>query len=124
MTATTEPSEAPRVHAQRSYFLNAETEYFVLSVARPLALKPGTNSCVSVGFLMNDAFKDRVGCWADEAIPRVEVNLTCERCPLPRAQCQDRVAPPTIHEDEQAQRRKVAAVEELQAAVRGEVGES
>ena len=115
---TTEPSEAPRVHAQRSYFLNAEAEYFVLSVARPLALKPGTNSCVSVGFLVNDAFKERVACWEDEGIPRVDVNLTCERCPLPRDECQDRVAPPTIHEDEQAQRRKEAAVEELQAAIR------
>jgi hypothetical protein len=73
---------------------------------------------VSVGFLVNDAFKERVACWEDEGIPRVDVNLTCERCPLPRDECQDRVAPPTIHEDEQAQRRKEAAVEELQAAIR------
>jgi len=115
---TKQPSEEPRVGAQRSYFLNEEAEYFVLSVARPLALQPGTNSCVSIGFLMNDAFKDSMTCWRDDAIPQVDVNLTCERCPLPQEKCTDRVAPPTIYEEEQAQRRKVTAVEELQAAIR------
>jgi transcriptional regulator with XRE-family HTH domain len=115
---TTQPSEEPRVRAQRSYFLNEEAEYFVLSVARPLALQPETNSCVSIGFLMNDAFKERVACWRDDAIPQVDVNLTCERCPLPQEDCTDRVAPPSIYEEEQAQRRTVEAVEELQAAFR------
>jgi hypothetical protein len=115
---TTQPSEEPRVRAQRSYFLNEEAEYFVLSVARPLALQPETNSCVSIGFLMNDAFKERVACWRDDAIPQVDVNLTCERCPLPQEDCTDRVAPPSIYEEEQAQQRTVEAVEELQAAFR------
>ena len=115
---TKQPSEEPRIRAQRSYFLKEEAEYFVLSVARPLALQPETNSCVSIGFLMNDAFKRSVSCWRDDAIPQVDVNLTCERCPLPRADCTDRVAPPTVYEEEQAQQRKVEAVEELQAAIR------
>ena len=115
---TKQPSEEPRVRAQRSYFLNEEAEYFVLSVARPLALQPGTNSCVSIGFLMNEAFKERVTCWRDDAIPQVDVNLTCERCPLPSDECDDRVAPPHIYEEAQAQQRKVDAVEELQGAIR------
>jgi hypothetical protein len=115
---TRQPSEEPRVHAQRSYFLNEEAEYFVLSVARPLALQPDTNSCVSVGFLMSDTFRERIQCWRDDAIPTVDVNLTCERCPLPSDECDDRVAPPSIYEEEQAQRRTVEAVEALQAAVR------
>ena len=119
---TRQPSEEPRIHAQRSYFINEEAEYFVLSVARPLALQPGTNSCVSIGFLMNDAFRESVACWRDEAIPQIDVNLTCDRCPLSREACSDRVAPPTIYEEEQAQRQKVAAVEELQAAIRGRDG--
>ena len=112
---STAPSEDPQVHAQRSYFLNEEAEYFVLSTARPLALQPETNSCVSVGFLMNDAFRDRIRCWQDDAIPAVDVNLTCERCPLKA--CDVRAAPPTIHESDQAQQRKEAAVEELQTAI-------
>ena len=115
---TKQPSEEPRIRAQRSYFLKEEAEYFVLSVARPLALQPETNSCVSIGFLMNDAFKGSVACWRDDAIPQVDVNLTCERCPLPRADCTDRVEPPTVYEEEQAQQREVEAGEELQAAIR------
>ena len=115
---TKQPSEEPRIHAQRSYFINEEAEYFVLSVARPLALQPGTNSCVSIGFLINDAFRENIKCWQDDAIPEVDVNLTCERCPLSHEQCGDRVAPPSIYEEEQAQRRKEEAVEELQAAIR------
>ena len=115
---TKQPSEEPHVRAQRSYFLKEEAEYFVLSVARPLALQPETNSCVSIGFLMNDAFRESMKCWQDASIPQVDVNLTCERCPLPREECTDRVAPPSIHEEEQAQKRKVEAVEELQDAIR------
>lgn len=87
-------------------------------MARPLALQPQTNSCVSIGFLMNDPFKDHVRCWQDDAIPTVDVNLTCERCPLPHSECTDRVAPPTLHEAEQDQARKEAAVDELRASIR------
>lgn len=115
---TMAPSEPPQVHAQRSYFLNEEAEYFVLSTARPLALQPDTNSCVSVGFLMSDAFRDRVQCWQDEAIPQVDVNLTCERCPLTPDQCAVRAAPPTLYDEAQEQRRKKEAVEALRASVR------
>jgi len=115
-----DPRQEPIVHAQRSYFLNEEAEYFVLSVARPLALQPGTNSCVSIGFLMNDAFKSSMTCWRDASIPTVDVNLTCERCPLPPEHCTDRVAPPTIYEEESDQRRKEEAVDALRAALRNE----
>jgi len=121
-TLTTAPSEHPQVRAQRSYFLDEEAEYFVLSMARPLALQPHTNSGVSVGFLMDDTFRERVRCWNDDSIPQVEVNLTCERCPLPHERCSDRVAPPTIYEEEQAQQRTVEAVDELQTAIREETG--
>ena len=117
-TLSTAPSEPPQIRAQRSYFLDEEAEYFVLSIARPLALQPGTNSGVSVGFLMNDTFRKRVRCWQDESIPQVEVNLTCERCPLPHERCTDRVAPPTIHQAEQDQARTERAVDELLTSVR------
>jgi len=117
-TLSTAPAEQPQVRAQRSYFLEEEAEYFVLSIARPLALQPGTNSGVSVGFLMNDTFRKRVRCWQDESIPQVEVNLTCERCPLPRDRCTDRAAPPAIYEAEEDQAQKEQAVDELIASIR------
>ena len=111
---TTDPSAPPQIRAQRSHFLNADAEYFVLSTARPLALS-NTNSCVSVGFLMDDAFRKRIHCWQDEAIPQTTVNLTCERCPLTPEECTVRVAPSTIHASRKKHERRVSALEALRA---------
>mgnify|MGYP006424884013 CR=1 FL=1 len=112
---STHPSATPQVKAQRSYYLNEEVEFFVLSTGRPLALQPGTNSCVSLGFLINDDFRERVAFWRDPSIPSVDVNLTCERCALPPDVCQLRVAPPSIHTAEIEQQRKEDALAELTA---------
>jgi hypothetical protein len=105
--------EQPLVRAQRSYFLGEDAEFFVLSLTRPLALTPGTNSSVSLGFLMDETFRERVRFWDDPAIPRVTVNLTCERCPLTPSECHDRVAPPVIFQKQQEQSRKEEALATL-----------
>ena len=116
--ATTNPADTqPRILAQRSTYIDDDAEFFVLSTARPLALQSETNSCVSIGFLMNDAFRDQVQFWDDASIPQVDVNLTCERCPLPPERCSDRVAPATIHNAEAAQQRKEAALADLTRSV-------
>lgn len=112
------PEQTPRIRAQRSYYLDDDAEFFVLSTARPLALQPNTNSCVSLGFLMNDTFKENVRFWNDPSIPRSDVNLTCERCPLTAEQCTDRVAPPSIYESEREQARKEDALDRLTRTVR------
>ena len=114
-TLSTHPSATPQVKAQRSYYLNEDAEFFVLSTARPLALQPGTNSCVSLGFLINDDFRERVAFWRDPSIPSMDVNLTCERCALSPEACQLRVAPPSIHTAEVEQQRKEEALAELTA---------
>lgn len=106
-------AQVPLVRAQRSRFLSEGVEFFVLSLARPLALTPGTNSCVSLGFLMDETFKNRVRFWNDPSIPQREVNLTCERCPLAPSECHDRVAPPTIYQGQQEQSRKEEALATL-----------
>ncbi|NBC86115.1 MAG: helix-turn-helix domain-containing protein [Bacteroidetes bacterium] len=113
-----QPTAPPRIRAQRSHYLNDDADFFVLSSARPLALQPTTNSCVSLGFLINDDFKRHVQFWNDDTIPRLDVNLTCERCPLSPAQCEDRVAPPTLHEAERSQQRREDALAELTASIR------
>jgi hypothetical protein len=112
---STHPSAPPQMRAQRSNYLNEGAEFFVLSTARPLALQPGTNSCVSIGFLLNDRFRERVAFWQDPSIPSVDVNLTCERCALQPEECRLRVAPPSIHEAQERQRRKEEALSELTA---------
>jgi transcriptional regulator with XRE-family HTH domain len=105
--------DVPLLRAQRSYFVNDDTEFFVVSMARPLSLLPDGNTSVSLGFLLDDRFRETVRFWEDPAIPRVAVNLTCERCPLTPEECQDRAAPPVVFRAQQNQERKEAALAEL-----------
>lgn len=107
-----DPAAAPVVMAQRSVFLESGAEFFVLACARPLALGEA-DSTVSIGLLMNDAFRARVRFAEDPKVPRVIVNLTCERCPLAPAECQDRAAPPVLWERREAQERQEKALQDL-----------
>jgi transcriptional regulator with XRE-family HTH domain/Zn-dependent peptidase ImmA (M78 family) len=103
----------PSVTAQRSHFLDEEAEFFVITMARPLALTDRANSCVSLGFLADEAFRSHVRFWNDPAVPRVEVNLTCERCRLSSASCHERAAPASLYEKQLQQERKDNAVHRL-----------
>ncbi|MCI0441690.1 helix-turn-helix domain-containing protein [bacterium] len=89
------------VSAQRSFFIDSQAEFFVITLARPLVLTEDTNSSISIGFLINDALKENIRFWNDPAIPRVDVNETCERCRLTKAECAERDAPPTIYKRQQ-----------------------
>ncbi len=101
------------VAAQRSRFIESDAEFFVITVARPLMLTEGANSSISLGFLINAAFKKTVHFWDDPAVPCVEVNETCERCGLSEALCQDRVAPPMIYRQQQQQKTRETVLQEL-----------
>ncbi len=106
----------PVVCAQRSHFLNDDAEFFVIAVARPLALQPDSNATVMLGFRMDRAFKRAVRFWNDEAVPPVNVNLTCERCAL--ADCQVRAAVPTVLRAKERQAELEAALQALREEVR------
>ena len=99
--------------AQRMHFLNADAEFFAITMARPLALTERTNSSITVGFLLNDAFRSTVRYWNDPAIPKILVNETCERCGLGAPECRDRAAPPEIHRVEQRQKVREKALQQL-----------
>jgi transcriptional regulator with XRE-family HTH domain len=103
----------PVVSAQRSHFLDDDAEFFVIAMARPLALSDRANSSVSLGFLVDDAFRERVRFWDDPAVPRVDVNLTCERCRLTPKECRERAAPPDLHEKQMQQKRKEDALRQF-----------
>ena len=110
---------APRIAVQRSHFLDEDATFFVVAMARPLSLSEGVTSCVSIGFLVNDVFRNRVRFWDDPAVPEVIVNLTCERCRLTPEECQDRVAPPRIYLQEQEREAQARALAELLESPRG-----
>ncbi len=103
--------DTPTVQVQRSHFLNDGATFFEIALARPLALTEGTNTAVSLGFLVDDSVKQTVRFWDDQAVPSLDVNLTCERCPLSPDDCRVRTAPPAVLERtmEQARRRNALA---------------
>ncbi len=86
------------ISAQRSRFVDSGAEFLTITLARPLAVSEGANSSISFGFYLNDEFKNVVKFWEDPAIPRVDVNETCERCGLSQSACSDRIAPPVLYE--------------------------
>jgi hypothetical protein len=101
------------VGAQRSYFIDADAEFFVITMARPLILTEGTNSSISIGFLMNDELKQNIRFWNDPEILRIDVNETCERCRLTKAECADRDAPPVIFKRQQRLQKQEEVLQKL-----------
>lgn len=97
--------------AQRSRFYATGDEYFSISLAYPHSLATETNSCVTLGFLTNDALKQTVKFWNDPALPAAVVGDTCERCGL--ADCAERVVPASLRDREQARARQLAALATL-----------
>jgi transcriptional regulator with XRE-family HTH domain len=82
--------------AQRSRFLTADSEFLVVSSARALALDQSQRSSVTVGWRLDHRFERAARFARDPAIPEVDVDLTCERCPLSDDLCGDRVAQPRV----------------------------
>ncbi|MBI2517978.1 MAG: helix-turn-helix domain-containing protein [Opitutae bacterium] len=97
--------------AQRSRFYATGDEYFSISLAHPHSLEPDMNSCVTLGFHINDALRSTVKFWNDEALPWQVVGDTCERCSI--ADCQERVAPPALHEREARREHQLEALNRL-----------
>jgi hypothetical protein len=89
---------ATPVWPQRSRFLSDGVEFFVVAAARPLALRPGAVTSVSLGFLVDERLAATARFLDDPAVPRVEVDLTCERCPLTARECAERAAPASVRE--------------------------
>ena len=102
-----------RIAVQRSHFVTQDADFLLIALARPLLLDPETRSSVTIGFLVDRAFKRKVSFWNDPEIPRVEVGLTCERCPLSAEQCDDRVAEPKLYNAQRSQEEKERALADL-----------
>jgi XRE family transcriptional regulator, fatty acid utilization regulator len=106
----------PEIRGERAHFVPEEAEFFVISAARPLFLQEGVNTCITLGLLMDDAFKEKVRFWNDPGVRRRQVGMTCERCPLLPEECSVRAAPPVILEAERRRTRRVAALEALRSS--------
>ena len=106
-------SEATVAGAQRSRFHETDDDYFSIALAHAQNLDTGLNSCVTIGFQVNAAFRDTVRCWNDPALaPRV-VGDTCERCGI--TDCAERAVPASLLERAQQHARLLAALNQLAA---------
>lgn len=97
----------PVVDAQISDYQEAQNQYFVMSMARPLSILKQINVSVTLGFEVDANLRDKVAFLQDPAILVRQVNQTCERCSI--FDCQDRVAAPIVlqKQNQQAEMKKV-----------------
>jgi hypothetical protein len=96
--------DEPIVGAQLSRFVDTDARYLCVAMARRLALNRSARSSVSLGFRCDEVFEQVVKFASDPAIPRLDIDGTCERCRLPALECSDRVAPPSLLQIQQARR--------------------
>lgn len=81
---------------QRAVFMDSGDEYLciAIAIAKPGYPEASRNVSVTLGVLLDDQSKQAIRFWDDPAIPRTEVNITCQRCGLEK--CRDRVAEPVF----------------------------
>jgi transcriptional regulator with XRE-family HTH domain len=94
----------PIVGAQLSRFVDSNERYLCVAMARRLALNPSATSSVSLGFRCDEEFERTVRFARDPAIPRLDIDGTCERCRLTSQECQERAAPPHLLELQKTRR--------------------
>ena len=105
-----------RAGAWRCRFVTDDEEYLLFTVSRPLSLAEDQNTSITLGMRVDEALRRHIAFWNDEAIPRRDVHILCERCPLD--DCAERAAPPLV--DDGARRRQER--EEILARLVAEVG--
>jgi XRE family transcriptional regulator, fatty acid utilization regulator len=106
-----DPATGTLAGAQRSRFYATGDEYFSISLAHPHVLEPGMNSCVTLGFLVNDALKKSVNFWDDAGLPVQLVGDTCERCAI--TGCDARIVQPLLREREEQRQQMLHALGQL-----------
>jgi XRE family transcriptional regulator, fatty acid utilization regulator len=112
-------ADEPIVAGRRTTFLGHDQEFFVVSMARPLALDSEHLSSVTLGIRIDETFRRRVRFADDPALAREVAGFTCERCPLSAVECRERAAPASIYQRRRAQSELAEAVERFVATHRG-----
>lgn len=85
------------VAIQRSKYKGSEDEYICMSLAGPAHNNPENNVSVTVGYLVNDALREKLNFTDDPSVPSKIVNTTCERCDI--MDCKVRAADARIVND-------------------------
>ena len=88
------------IRAQRAHFIESKDEVLFISIGHALRLRTKINRSVSVGLRIDKNLKEKVKFLKDPLIPVMEVNQTCERCPLDKNDCKERTVPHTVFSKE------------------------
>jgi len=86
----------PIVDAQLSSFVDSDTSFLCIGMARRLALNPAASTSVSLGFRCDEVLMRTVAFATDPAITRLVINGTCERCGLTPVECRERAVEPVL----------------------------
>ncbi|GAB4333342.1 MAG: hypothetical protein OHK0038_09350 [Flammeovirgaceae bacterium] len=97
--------------AQISKYITSGKEYFCISLAKHLFPTPASDVSLTLGFEINQEFKERCHFWNDPKVVVEMVNDTCERCPA--TDCQARAASPSILERQQKDKKIKTALKNL-----------
>ncbi len=105
-------SQTPLVGVQISESYGTGHRFLSMGFAQPLALSPQqVGNSVIIGYQLTPELGQTIKFVDDPAIPVIIINETCERCPLPAAECDVRSVPPIVLEAEHrlAQRQQALA---------------
>jgi XRE family transcriptional regulator, fatty acid utilization regulator len=117
--ARARPGDPSLVAGACTRFQSAPVEFLALAFGRRLTLQPRTLSTLSIGLLVDDRLRDAVGFLDDPALRRVEVDLTCERCPLSTVACRERAAPASVLAERRRAERRERAIAGLVGGASG-----
>lgn len=112
------PWQEPHVGIQMSEFIDTREQFLCIGFGRRLSLSPTNKTSVIIGFRVDDDLLNTIRFAQDPTIPSVIINETCERCPLTAQQCKVRAAEPRIYQNQEAVRRRQAALRDLQIEMR------
>ncbi|MBL7798538.1 MAG: helix-turn-helix domain-containing protein [Saprospiraceae bacterium] len=101
----------PLIGVQRALFADTNEEYLCLGVAKPGYPTVGRNVGVTLGILLDERARAVIRFWDDPTIPKIVVNVTCERCGI--ADCAVRAAPPLALQKREARKRMEETIKKL-----------
>jgi predicted transcriptional regulator len=84
---------------QRAIVHGTSDEYISLTLSRTAYPSVNQQVSVTIGFLVDKKLKKHVQFYSDQQIPKTEVGVTCERCPIQN--CAQRAAAPVQWEAKQ-----------------------
>jgi XRE family transcriptional regulator, fatty acid utilization regulator len=86
--------EGSLVRSQISNYEDADNQYLVISIAKPLHILENVNVSISLGIELDTTTKKKINFIEKSSIPERKVNQTCEKCSI--FDCNDRIAAPII----------------------------